>query len=89
MVSVNTSLPAGDRVSQADLEHWLDSLTPDFSKADKAYLREAADLALQAGAETRVFTGESQLRVQGYLTSDQVAEVLDAVRALQVGAHGD
>jgi GTP pyrophosphokinase len=75
MVTVNTSLPEGNAVGQADLDRWLDSLPPEFGKEDRAYLRKATDLALHAGAESRVSSGETQLR-----HALSVAEILTGLR---------
>jgi GTP pyrophosphokinase len=75
MVTVTSSLPAGDVVDQATLDQWLEGLPVEFGKADRAYLRQAGLLALQVGAEQRAASGENQVR-----HALSVAEILSGLR---------
>jgi GTP pyrophosphokinase len=75
MVTVNSSLPAGGVIDRATLEQWLEGLPMEFTKTDRAYLRQAGLLALQAGAQRRVASGENQVR-----HALSVAEILCGLR---------
>ncbi len=75
MVTVTTSLPEGDSVDQSAIDQWIEALPDAFDKDDRAYLRRASLLALQAGADIRIATGEMQLR-----HALSVAEILTGLR---------
>jgi len=75
MVTVTTSLPQGDLVDQAAIDQWLAGLPAEFTQEDLDYLRRATALALRAGAEERLPSGESQLR-----HALSVAEILTGMR---------
>ena len=75
MVTVTTSLPEGDSVDQSAIDQWIEALPDAFDKDDRAYLRRASLLALQAGADIRLATGEMQLR-----HALSVAEILTGLR---------
>ncbi|MEN8178159.1 MAG: bifunctional (p)ppGpp synthetase/guanosine-3',5'-bis(diphosphate) 3'-pyrophosphohydrolase [Pseudomonadota bacterium] len=75
MVTVNTSLPEGDSVDQSAIDQWIDALPDEFDKDDRAYLQRVSSLALEAGAEIRISSGEMQLR-----HALSVAEILSGMR---------
>ncbi|MEN8166635.1 MAG: bifunctional (p)ppGpp synthetase/guanosine-3',5'-bis(diphosphate) 3'-pyrophosphohydrolase [Pseudomonadota bacterium] len=75
MVTVTTSLPAGDAVDQAAIDQWIYALPKEFDKDDLVYLRTAAILALDVGAGIRLWSGETQLR-----HALSVAEILSGLR---------
>ncbi|MGD8932839.1 MAG: HD domain-containing protein, partial [Chromatiales bacterium] len=75
MVTVTSNLPAGNLVDQATLEQWLAGLPMEFSKTDRAYLRQAGQLALESGADLQAVSGENQVR-----HALSVAEILYGLR---------
>ncbi len=75
MVTVTTSLPAGDSVDQSAIEQWLETLPSEFDKEDREYLRRASVLAMHAGSVAHLWSGELQLR-----HALSVAEILASLR---------
>ena len=75
MVTVTSSLPAGDVVDQTTFDQWLEGLPAEFGKADRDYLRKAGLLALQANAKRRSVSGENLIR-----HALSVAEILSGLR---------
>ncbi|WP_177419817.1 RelA/SpoT family protein [endosymbiont of Lamellibrachia barhami] len=75
MVSVTTSLPAGTGVDQQGIDAWLAAYGQENSREDVDYLRDACELALGAGGDVFLPSGETRLR-HGL----SVAEILFGMR---------
>ncbi|MBL3600663.1 MAG: bifunctional (p)ppGpp synthetase/guanosine-3',5'-bis(diphosphate) 3'-pyrophosphohydrolase [gamma proteobacterium endosymbiont of Lamellibrachia anaximandri] len=75
MVSVTTSLPEGTSVDQQGIDAWLEAYGQENSREDVDYLRDACELALDAGGDVFLPSGETRLR-HGL----SVAEILFGMR---------
>jgi GTP pyrophosphokinase len=75
VVTVNTSLPQGEEADQSAIDHWFSALPPEFSQDDRTFLKRSVVLALSAGGNERLLTGETRLR-----HALSVAEILTGLR---------